>query len=61
MSSPKPDAQLLGDSSSLRAFLPVGDVSLSNYLAAFQRAPVATFIFNSVLVTGLMVVLPSRC
>ena len=57
MSSLKPDAQLLADTSSLRAFLPVGDVSLSNYVAAFQRAPVATFIFNSVLVTGVTVIL----
>lgn len=57
MSSLKPDAQLLADTSSVRAFLPVGEVSLSNYVAAFARAPVATFIFNSVLVTGLTVVL----
>ncbi len=57
MSSLKPDAQLLADTSSLLAFLPVGDISLSNYAAAFQRAPVATFIFNSVLVTGLTVIL----
>ena len=57
MSSLKPDAQLLADTSSLRAFLPVGDVSLSNYVSAFQRAPVATFIFNSVFVTAVTVVL----
>jgi multiple sugar transport system permease protein len=57
MSSLKPDQQLLQDSGSLRAFLPVGDISTGNYSAAFQRAPVATFIFNSVLVTGVTVVL----
>jgi multiple sugar transport system permease protein len=57
MSSLKPDPQLLADTASLRAFLPVGDVSFENYFAAFQRAPVATFIFNSVLVTGLTVIL----
>ncbi len=57
MSSLKPDQQLLQDSGNLRAFLPVGDVSLSNYSAAFDRAPVATFVFNSVLVTGITVVL----
>lgn len=56
-SSLKPDAQLLADTSSLRAFLPVGDISLDNYFAAFRRAPVATFVFNSVLVTGVTVVL----
>jgi multiple sugar transport system permease protein len=57
MSSLKPDQQLLQDSGSLRAFLPVGDISLDNYTAAFQRAPVATFVFNSVLVTGVTVAL----
>ncbi len=57
MSSLKPDAQLLRDTSSLRAFLPVGDVSFDNYVAAFERAPVARFVFNSVLVTGLTVLL----
>jgi multiple sugar transport system permease protein len=57
MSSLKPDQQLLTDTESLRAFLPVGDVSFDNYSAAFDRAPVALFIMNSVLVTGITVVL----
>ena len=57
MSSLKPDQQLLADTASLRAFLPVGDVSLDNYSAAFRRAPVGLFIFNSVVVTGVTVVL----
>jgi multiple sugar transport system permease protein len=57
MSSLKPDQQLLRDTESLRAFLPVGDISLNNYSAAFDRAPVALFILNSVLVTGVTVVL----
>lgn len=57
MSSLKPDLQLLSDTSSLRAFLPVGDVSLDNYAAAFDRAPVGLFVFNSVLVTGITVLL----
>jgi multiple sugar transport system permease protein len=57
MSSLKPDLQLLQDSGSMRAFLPVGDLSLNNYSAAFERAPVGLFIFNSVLVTGVTVVL----
>ena len=55
VSSLKPDAQLLRDASSIRAFLPVGDISLDNYFAAFERAPIALFVFNSVLVTGLTV------
>ena len=41
VSSLKPDDQLLRDTASLRAFLPVGDISLDNYFAAFRRAPVA--------------------
>jgi len=57
MSSLKPDQQLLDDTSSLRAFLPVGDISLNNYAAAFERAPVGLFVMNSVLVTGVTVVL----
>jgi len=57
MSSLKPDLQLLTDTNSLRAFLPVGDISLGNYFAAFERAPVGLFVFNSVFVTGLTVLL----
>ena len=52
VSSFKPDSQLLADTGSLRAFLPVGDISLGNYFAAFQRAPVGLFMLNSVFVTG---------
>ncbi|MCT4682268.1 MAG: carbohydrate ABC transporter permease [Roseicyclus sp.] len=57
MSSLKPQAQLLADTSSLRAFLPVGDISLQNYTDAFRRAPVVTFMINSVVVTGVTVLL----
>jgi multiple sugar transport system permease protein len=57
MSSLKPDLQLLTDTESIRAFLPVGDVSLNNYYAAFKRAPVALFVFNSIFVTGTTVLL----
>jgi len=57
MSSLKPNEQLLLDTASLRAFLPIGDISLDNYSAAFKRAPVGLFVFNSMLVTGVTVVL----
>ena len=57
MSSFKPDQQLLRDTSSFAAFLPIGDISLENYFDAFKRAPVGLFIFNSVLVTGVTVLL----
>ena len=57
MSSFKPDLQLLRDASSIRAFLPVGDISANNYSAAFERAPIGLFVFNSVMVTGVTVLL----
>src|SRR5690606_13964210 len=34
-----------------------GDISLNNYYAAFDRAPVGLFVLNSVIVTGVTVVL----
>jgi multiple sugar transport system permease protein len=55
VSSLKPDAQILGDVGSPRAFLPVGDISLDNYFGVFDRVPVGQFLFNSVLVTVLTV------
>ena len=57
MSSFKPSQQLLSDTNSFRAFLPVGELSFDNYLAAFKRAPVALFVMNSVFVTGITVLL----
>lgn len=57
VSSFKPDLQLLRDASGIRAFLPVGDISTNNYTAAFERAPIGQFIFNSVLVTGATVLM----
>ena len=57
VSSLKPDLQLLQDASSLRAFLPVGDISFDNYRNAFQRVPIGHFIFNSVMVTAITMVL----
>jgi multiple sugar transport system permease protein len=57
ISSLKPSEQLLSDAHSFRALLPVGDISLNDYVAAFQRAPVGRFVFNSVLVTSVTVVL----
>jgi multiple sugar transport system permease protein len=57
VSSLKPTQQLLRDSASFRAFLPVGDISLDNYNKIFERAPVGRFIFNSMLVTSITVVL----
>jgi multiple sugar transport system permease protein len=58
VSSFKPDLQLLRDTSSARAFLPVGDVSFDNYSAAFQRAPVALFVFNTLIVPFETIAIP---
>lgn len=55
VSSFKPDQQLLSDTSSLRAFLPVGDISLDNYYKAFERAPIGLFMTNSVVITVVTV------
>ena len=57
MSSLKPDLQLLRDSGSLRAFLPIGDISLDNYADAFERVPMAQFFFNSVFTTVVAMLL----
>lgn len=56
VSSLKPSQQLLSDSASLRAFLPVGDISFNNYGDAFERVPIGLFMFNSVLITAITVV-----
>lgn len=57
VSSLKPSFQILQDSSSLRAFMPVGKISTLNYFKAFQRAPVGVFVFNSLLVTAVTMAL----
>lgn len=57
MSSLKPDDQLLMDTASFRAFMPVGDLSFENYVSAFDRAPIWLFMGNSVLITGVTVLL----
>ena len=57
VSSLKPDLQLLTDTSSIRALLPVGDLSLDNYRDALQRAPIGLFIFNSVFITATTLIL----
>lgn len=57
VSSFKPDDQIFGDLDSLRAFLPVGALSLDNYTAVFERVPAARFLLNSVLISSITVVL----
>ncbi|MGP9604839.1 carbohydrate ABC transporter permease [Brachybacterium sp. AOP42-E1-35] len=55
VSSLKPETQIFADLRSIRAFLPIGDVSLDNYSGVMDRVPAVRFIANSLLVTTLIV------
>ena len=57
ISSFKPDTQIFADLSSLRAILPVGELSLDNYRGVFERVPAARFLLNSVLISVVTVAL----
>ncbi|MEV0890698.1 carbohydrate ABC transporter permease [Promicromonospora sp. MEB111] len=57
VSSLKPDLQIFADLGSWRAFLPVGDVSLDNYIGVFDRVPFGQFILNSIVISGVTVAL----
>ncbi|TCO32864.1 multiple sugar transport system permease protein [Kribbella steppae] len=57
ISSFKPDAQIFADLSSLRAVLPVGELSLDNYRGVFDRVPAERFLVNSVLISVVTVAL----
>jgi multiple sugar transport system permease protein len=55
MSSLKPDDQIFADLDSIRAFLPVGDISLANYSGVFDTVPAARFLINSIGITTVIV------
>ena len=57
VSSFKPDTQIFGDLGSIAAFLPVGTLSIDNYLGVFDRVPFAQFLLNSILISVITVVL----
>jgi multiple sugar transport system permease protein len=57
ISSFKPDVQIFGDLTTIKAFLPVGELSLDNYVGVFERVPFAQFLFNSVLISVCTVAL----
>jgi multiple sugar transport system permease protein len=57
VSSLKPDQQIFGDLSSIAAFLPVGNISMDNYAAVFDRVPAARFLINSIGVSVITVAL----
>ncbi len=56
-SSFKPRNQILNDLTSWRAFVPVGDLSMDNYVGVFDRVPVGQFFLVSTIVTVSIVVL----
>jgi multiple sugar transport system permease protein len=51
VSSFKPDLQIFADLTSIKAFLPVGDLSLDNYAGISERVPFVQFLINSVIIT----------
>lgn len=57
VSSFKSDNQIFADLGNVRAFLPVGKLSMDNYTGVFDRVPFAQFMINSILITVTTVVL----
>lgn len=57
VSSLKPDTDIFKDIGSVRAFLPVGDISLRNYAGVFETVPAARFLLNSLFVSLVTVAL----
>ena len=57
VSSLKPDIQIFGDLTSLKAFIPVGDISLDNYTEVFNRVPFWRFLMNSIVIAAVTVAL----
>ncbi len=57
VSSFKPDLQIFADLGTWKAFVPIGDLSLDNYLGVFDRVPFATFLMNSILISVATVAL----
>jgi multiple sugar transport system permease protein len=55
VSSLKPDRQIFADLGSVKAFLPIGDVSLDNYRGVFDRVPAARFLLNSIMISAVTV------
>lgn len=55
VSSFKPDLQIFADLNGVQAFLPVGDLTLDNYLGVFERVPFAQFLLNSVMISVITV------
>lgn len=57
VSSFKPDVQIFADLPTIRAFLPVGHMSLENYRVVLQRSPLLLYFTNSAVIALITVVL----
>lgn len=57
MASFKPNDQIFSDLRSLRAFLPVGTLSLDNYNAVFEKSKFFRFLLNSIFISVTTIVL----
>jgi multiple sugar transport system permease protein len=55
-SSLKEPQAIFADVKSWKAFFPVGDVNFDQYLGVFERLPMAQFVFNSLFVSGVVVI-----
>jgi multiple sugar transport system permease protein len=55
MSSLKPDDQIFADLDSIKAFLPVGHISLANYTGVFKTVPAGRFLLNSIAISAVTV------
>jgi len=57
VSSLKPEQAIFADLYSIRAILPVGELSLDNYRQVFEKSDIGLYFWNSVLITGGTVIL----
>ncbi|WP_010277571.1 carbohydrate ABC transporter permease [Paenibacillus senegalensis] len=56
VASLKPDNQIVADMSSIKGFIPYGDLSLQNYINVFKKMDFMKYFMNS-LISSLLVVL----
>jgi len=57
VSSFKDNQQIFADLRSLRAFMPVGDLSLANYESVFEKSTFFRFLLNSIFVSLITIAL----
>ena len=51
------EMQIIRDMSSVAAFVPYGEIGFQNYLDVFDQMPFGRFVFNSVLIVGVTVLI----